>query len=111
MIGIMGSLCAERQVSTDQSWPMSMAYNNRFLFTHRNRLNSSCSVSALCDATGVLYLSIQVGNWTDEFFRLCLENPSMPLWITAAQPSVVEQTAYFDNGEHWLEDHSRSFSI
>eukprot|EP00752_Nemacystus_decipiens_P012611 g11168.t1 len=38
-----------------------------------------------------------VGDWTDEFFRLCLENPRMPLWITAAQPSVVEQTAYYDN--------------
>lgn len=40
----------------------------------------------------------KVGDWTDELFRLCLENPRMPLWITAAQPSVVEQTLYYDNG-------------
>lgn len=32
-------------------------------------------------------------------FRFCLENPQMPLWITAAQPSVVEKTMYFDNGK------------
>lgn len=46
----------------------------------------------------VTFLVAQVGDWTDELFRLCLENPRMPLWITAAQPSVVEQTAYYDNG-------------
>eukprot|EP00904_Undaria_pinnatifida_P005538 jgi/Undpi1/2113/HiC_scaffold_12.g05499.m1 len=38
-----------------------------------------------------------VGDWTSELFRLSLENPSMPLWITAAQPSVLEKTIYFDN--------------
>ncbi|CBJ27980.1 putative respiratory burst oxidase protein [Ectocarpus siliculosus] len=38
-----------------------------------------------------------VGDWTNEMFRFCLENPQMPLWITAAQPSVVEKTMYFDN--------------
>ncbi|CAN0109472.1 unnamed protein product [Ectocarpus fasciculatus] len=38
-----------------------------------------------------------VGDWTNEMFRFCLENPQMPLWITAAQPSVVEKTVYFDN--------------
>ena len=41
----------------------------------------------------------QVGDWTQELFRLSLEDPSMPLWITAAQPSVLEKTIYFDNGE------------
>ena len=41
----------------------------------------------------------QIGDWTEELFRLCLENPQMPLWITAAQPSVLERTAYYDNGE------------
>lgn len=40
----------------------------------------------------------QVGDWTQELFRLSLEDPSMPLWITAAQPSVLEKTIYFDNG-------------
>lgn len=43
-----------------------------------------------------------MGDWTDELFRLCLENPQMPLWITAAQPSVVEQTVYYDNGGYIL---------
>ncbi|CAM9969245.1 unnamed protein product [Ectocarpus sp. 4 AP-2014] len=38
-----------------------------------------------------------VGDWTNEMFRFCLENPQMPLWITAAQPSVMEKTMYFDN--------------
>lgn len=31
-------------------------------------------------------------------FSLCLENPRMQLWITAAQPSVAEQAVYYDNG-------------
>ncbi|CAB1097723.1 unnamed protein product [Ectocarpus sp. CCAP 1310/34] len=38
-----------------------------------------------------------VGDWTNEMFRFCLENPQMPLWITAAQPSVMEKTVYFEN--------------
>ncbi|CAM9880830.1 unnamed protein product [Ectocarpus fasciculatus] len=38
-----------------------------------------------------------VGDWTNELFRLSLEHPRMPLWITAAQPSVAEQAIYFDN--------------
>ncbi|CAM9294444.1 unnamed protein product [Ectocarpus sp. 6 AP-2014] len=38
-----------------------------------------------------------VGDWTNELFRLSLEHPRMPLWITAAQPSVAEQAVYFDN--------------
>lgn len=41
----------------------------------------------------------QVGDWTEQLFRLCLEDPRMPLWITAAQPSVLEQTVYYDNGK------------
>eukprot|EP00904_Undaria_pinnatifida_P005572 jgi/Undpi1/2144/HiC_scaffold_12.g05530.m1 len=40
-----------------------------------------------------------VGDWTEELFRLGLEDPRMPLWITAAQPSVLEQTVYYDNGD------------
>ncbi|CAM9558042.1 unnamed protein product, partial [Hapterophycus canaliculatus] len=38
-----------------------------------------------------------VGDWTNELFALSLENPKMQLWITVAQPSVVEQAAYYDN--------------
>lgn len=40
-----------------------------------------------------------MGDWTEQLFRLGLEDPRMPLWITAAQPSVLEQTLYYDNGE------------
>lgn len=40
----------------------------------------------------------QVGDWTKDLFRLGLANPSQPLWITAAQPSLVETTLYYDNG-------------
>ncbi|CAB1097719.1 unnamed protein product [Ectocarpus sp. CCAP 1310/34] len=40
-----------------------------------------------------------VGDWTQELFRLSLEDPCMPLWITAAQPSVLEKSVYFENGE------------
>lgn len=39
-----------------------------------------------------------MGDWTEQLFRLALEDPRMPLWITAAQPSVLEQTLYYDNG-------------
>lgn len=42
-----------------------------------------------------------MGDWTLELFKLSLENPQMPLWITAAQPSVLEDSIYFDNGV-WL---------
>eukprot|EP00903_Cladosiphon_okamuranus_P007702 g7464.t1 len=38
-----------------------------------------------------------VGDWTKDLFRLGLANPSQPLWITAAQPSLVERTLYYDN--------------
>ncbi|CAM9880283.1 unnamed protein product [Scytosiphon promiscuus] len=38
-----------------------------------------------------------VGDWTKDLFRLGLANPSQPLWITAAQPSLVETTLYYDN--------------
>ncbi|CAM9369134.1 unnamed protein product [Hapterophycus canaliculatus] len=38
-----------------------------------------------------------VGDWTKELFRLGLANPSQPLWITAAQPSLVETTLFYDN--------------
>lgn len=40
----------------------------------------------------------QVGDWTQELFRLGLEQPRLPLWITAAQPSIMEKSIYFDNG-------------
>lgn len=42
---------------------------------------------------------MQVGDWTKDLFRLGLANPSQPLWITAAQPSLVETTLYYDNGK------------
>ena len=42
--------------------------------------------------------SLQVGDWTQELFRLGLEQPRLPLWITAAQPSIMEKSIYFDNG-------------
>ncbi|CBJ27976.1 putative respiratory burst oxidase homolog [Ectocarpus siliculosus] len=38
-----------------------------------------------------------VGDWTQELFRLSLDDPCMPLWITAAQPSVLEKSVYFEN--------------
>ncbi|CAM9785957.1 unnamed protein product [Scytosiphon promiscuus] len=38
-----------------------------------------------------------VGDWTQELFRLSLEDPCMPLWVTAPQPSVLEKSIYFDN--------------
>ncbi|CAN0426842.1 unnamed protein product [Pylaiella littoralis] len=38
-----------------------------------------------------------VGDWTQELFRLSLEDPCMPLWITAAQPSVLEKSIFYDN--------------
>lgn len=41
----------------------------------------------------------QVGDWSEELFRLGLESPQMPLWITAAQPSAMESSIYFENGE------------
>ena len=41
----------------------------------------------------------QVGDWTQDLFRLGLEQPRLPLWITAAQPSLMEKSIYYDNGE------------
>ncbi|CBN78808.1 putative respiratory burst oxidase homolog protein [Ectocarpus siliculosus] len=38
-----------------------------------------------------------VGDWTKDLFRLGLANPSQPLWITAAQPSLIETTLFYDN--------------
>ena len=40
----------------------------------------------------------QVGDWTQALFHLGLEQPRLPLWITAAQPSLMEQSIYYDNG-------------
>ena len=48
---------------------------------------------------GLFFNARQVGDWTEELFRLSLKNPQMPLWITTAQPSVLERTSYYDNGE------------
>eukprot|EP00752_Nemacystus_decipiens_P012303 g10908.t1 len=38
-----------------------------------------------------------VGDWTQELFRLGLGQPRLPLWITAAQPSLMERSIYYDN--------------
>eukprot|EP00752_Nemacystus_decipiens_P012610 g11167.t2 len=38
-----------------------------------------------------------VGDWTQELFRLSLGDVCMPIWITAAQPSVLEKSIFFDN--------------
>ncbi|CAN0353038.1 unnamed protein product, partial [Ascophyllum nodosum] len=48
-----------------------------------------------------------VGDWTEELFRLSLKNPQMPLWITTAQPSVLERTSYYDNDLDDLESDPR----
>ena len=40
-----------------------------------------------------------MGDWTQELFRLSLGDLRMPIWISAAQPSVLEKSIYFDNGE------------
>lgn len=45
------------------------------------------------------FLFFQVGDWTQELFRLSLGDLCMPIWITAAQPSVLEKSIFFDNGE------------
>eukprot|EP00904_Undaria_pinnatifida_P005570 jgi/Undpi1/2142/HiC_scaffold_12.g05528.m1 len=36
-----------------------------------------------------------VGDWTQELFRLGLQQPRLPLWITTAQPSLMEQSIYY----------------
>eukprot|EP00752_Nemacystus_decipiens_P012591 g11151.t1 len=38
-----------------------------------------------------------VGDWTKELFRLGLGTPRLPLWISAAQPSLMEKSIYYDN--------------
>ena len=38
-----------------------------------------------------------MGDWTQELFRLGLGQPRLPLWITAAQPSLMERSIYYDN--------------
>ena len=42
----------------------------------------------------------QVGDWTKELFRLGLEQDRLPLWITAAQPSLMEKSIYYDNSKN-----------
>eukprot|EP00904_Undaria_pinnatifida_P005569 jgi/Undpi1/2141/HiC_scaffold_12.g05527.m1 len=39
----------------------------------------------------------EVGDWTQDLFRLGLKQPRLPLWITAAQPSLMEKSIYYDN--------------
>lgn len=41
----------------------------------------------------------QVGDWTKDLFRLGLEQDRLPLWITAAQPSLMEKSIYYDNSK------------
>lgn len=38
-----------------------------------------------------------MGDWTQELFRLSLGHQRLPLWITAAQPSLMERSIYYDN--------------
>lgn len=45
----------------------------------------------------LLKTSTQVGDWTQDLFHLGLEQPRLPLWITAAQPSLMEKSIYYDN--------------
>ena len=42
----------------------------------------------------------QIGDWTQELFMLGLEQPRLPLWITAAQPSLMEKSIYYDNSKN-----------
>ncbi|CAM9200421.1 unnamed protein product [Discosporangium mesarthrocarpum] len=38
-----------------------------------------------------------VGDWTSEMFRLALNKPRVPLWITAPLPSLMERSLYYQN--------------
>ena len=58
-----------------------------------------CFLNLQLDHKHKTFPYFQVGDWTNKLFRLCLEDSRMPLWISAAQPSVVKQALYFDNGE------------
>lgn len=78
--------CTIRITKRPTAWKAFLAW-----YTAANRTDTTASFSRC--ATG------QVGDWTQEMFRLSLENPRMPLWISAAQPSVMENTVYFDNGK------------
>ena len=40
-----------------------------------------------------------MGDWTQDLFRLGLEQPRLPLWITAAQPSLMEKSIYYNKGK------------
>ncbi|CAN0019892.1 unnamed protein product, partial [Ectocarpus sp. 13 AM-2016] len=48
-------------------------------------------------ASRAAFYAEAVGDWTKDLFRLGLANPSQPLWITAAQPSLIETTLFYDN--------------
>lgn len=45
-----------------------------------------------------------MGDWTQDLFHLGLEQPRLPLWITAPQPSLMEQSIYYDNGKDVSHD-------
>ncbi|CAM9830722.1 unnamed protein product [Sphacelaria rigidula] len=45
--------------------------------------------------TAAFYAEV-VGDWTRALFQLGLEQPRLPLWITAAQPSTMDKTVYYD---------------
>ena len=53
----------------------------------------------------------QVGDWTQELFRLGLEQPRLPLWITAAQPSLMEKSIYYDNGKEIGRTNPAPFAV
>lgn len=81
-----------------------MAASSMCPLTNRQNKRSHCQYSdPVIHPTHPHYFSlgIQVGDWTQELFRLSLEDPriKMPIWITAAQPSVLEKSIFFDNGE------------
>ncbi|CAM9161580.1 unnamed protein product, partial [Sphacelaria rigidula] len=45
--------------------------------------------------TAAFYAEV-VGDWTRALFRLGLDQPRLPLWITTAQPSTMDKTVYYD---------------
>ena len=36
-----------------------------------------------------------MGDWTKQLFQLGLGQPRLPLWISAAQPSLFEKSVYY----------------
>eukprot|EP00903_Cladosiphon_okamuranus_P005784 g5731.t1 len=72
---------------------------------HGGALRAMCAVLLVVYSLDRMYFTTRmagflaeaVGGWTQELFRLSLEDLSVPIWITAAQPSVLEKSIFFDN--------------